>query len=348
MISRLKVERLKSLPYFDHPFKPLTLLAGLNSSGKSTVIHALRMLTHAQLGEDAMLSDFGPFRELLFKRQTSESESKTTSSIHINVKYLDGHANSLLLTENEQHLRGEPRYAKLFRYLGAHRLGPQLYLPMSYKTGMAFDVGERGEFVIDCLSRYSDAIVPPELKHGNSRGDTLSFNTKAWLEVVSPGYELNTQTLSRQDLALATYNNIRPHNVGFGLSYTLPVIVSLLGLAAIGRANSANYIVAIENPEAHLHPCGQTEIGRLIALAASAGVQVIVETHSDYVLDGIRIAIKDQLLEHESATFLFFELDENRESKVDRIFSDKRGKLSGWPVGFFDQGRNNKAELAGF
>ncbi|WDZ73574.1 AAA family ATPase [Vibrio harveyi] len=48
-------------------------------------------------------------------------------------------------------------------------------------------------------------------------------------------------------------------------------------------------LVIIENPEYHLHPKGQSYLGRLIALTAEAGVQVIVETHSDHLINGMRL-----------------------------------------------------------
>jgi len=76
---------------------------------------------------------------------------------------------------------------------------------------------------------------------------------------------------------------------GFGLSYTLPVITALLVGTLI-----PNSLVIIENPEAHLHPRGQTEIARLIALCAQVGTQIIIETHSDHLFDGIRIAAKNK------------------------------------------------------
>lgn len=53
-----------------------------------------------------------------------------------------------------------------------------------------------------------------------------------------------------------------------------------------------NTLVILENPEAHLHPRGQTEMGKLIASVAHSGCQVIVETHSDHLFDGIRIYAK--------------------------------------------------------
>src|SRR5438046_1441121 len=77
----------------------------------------------------------------------------------------------------------------------------------------------------------------------------------------------------------------RPTNVGFGITYALPIVVSILS----ARPGS---LVIIENPEAHLHPRGQVRMGELLSLASTAGIQVLIETHSDHVLNGIRLAVR--------------------------------------------------------
>ena len=96
----------------------------------------------------------------------------------------------------------------------------------------------------------------------------------------------------------------------------------------------------IENPEAHLHPKGQFMMGELIARAASAGIQVIVETHSDHVLNGIRVAVHDKVINPDSLKIHFFSrLEEagRMKSKVESPVIDKNGRLDQWPEGFFDE-----------
>ena len=113
----------------------------------------------------------------------------------------------------------------------------------------------------------------------------------AWLGEVSPGVrlatalhpEVNRATLSvRFTAGRAISRRLRPTAVGFGLSYTLPVLVALL-------ASKPGSLVLLENPEAHLHPRGQMAMGDLLARAAAAGIQAVVETHSDHVLNGVRL-----------------------------------------------------------
>ncbi|MGH3693299.1 MAG: AAA family ATPase [Pseudonocardiaceae bacterium] len=76
-------------------------------------------------------------------------------------------------------------------------------------------------------------------------------------------------------------------NIGFGFSYALPVIIA--GLLAPGGG-----LLLVENPEAHLHPAGQSRLGRFLARIAGSGVQVVLETHSDHILNGVRLAVADE------------------------------------------------------
>jgi len=100
----------------------------------------------------------------------------------------------------------------------------------------------------------------------------------------------------------------------------------------------------IENPEAHMHPRGQTRLGQLATRAAAAGVQVIVETHSDHFMDGARIDVKNGILEPENTAFHYFE----RHGNVVRAITpsvDADGRLDSWPTGFFDQHDENVVQL---
>jgi predicted ATPase len=102
----------------------------------------------------------------------------------------------------------------------------------------------------------------------------------------------------------------------------------------------------IENPEAHLHPRGQVAMGRLMALAASIGVQILVETHSDHVLNGIRLAVKAGEIPPDDVKLHFFRRD--RETKATVIETPpvaRDGRLGFWPEDFFDQWEKSLDEL---
>lgn len=128
-------------------------------------------------------------------------------------------------------------------------------------------------------------------------------------------------------------NKFRPTNVGFGLSYLLPILVAVL-------SSKPGSLIIVENPEAHLHPQGQTQIGKLLSLAAANSVQVLIETHSDHVLNGARVAVKEKLIDPSVINIAYFtgEVVEDRFKHYvlwPRI--DSNGRIDHWPEGFFDE-----------
>jgi predicted ATPase len=236
-----------------------------------------------------------------------------------------------------------------FQYLCAERLGPRKVLPVSEERVRRRDLGKQGEYVLHyllhCAAELLDETDPRHSEHAGKA--TLLDQTMAWLQEVSPGTRLNINLVEAADMALARFSfarrgdiptrEMRPTNVGFGLSYVLPVIVALLG-AKTGD------LVIIENPEAHLHPRGQTRLGQLAARAAAAGVQVIIETHSDHLLDGVRIDVRNRRIAPDGVRIHYFERD-GAEAIVKSPDIDAEGRLSDWPKGFFDQHDENLIEL---
>lgn len=205
----------------------------------------------------------------------------------------------------------------------------------------SFNIGRRGENIFQCIDHYGDHELPSLLLHEDSEGDTFLFNLRAWLGVISPNVSFVSKLEEIADSSFETFNGYRAKNVGFGLSYTLPIIVALF----IGSIIK-NSIVIIENPEAHLHPRGQVEIARLISLAVRTGANVIIETHSDHIFDGIRIQAKNLNSEFYKDVILYwFELDKNNNTITEESTLDKNGRLDNWPAGLFDQFGINASKL---
>lgn len=102
--------------------------------------------------------------------------------------------------------------------------------------------------------------------------------------------------------------------------------------------NTKDVTLLIENHEAHLHQRGQTQLGYLLAPGSQCCVQCIIETHSEHILNGVRIALKECHVPNNKAIFHYFTKDFNTEtSDVLSIFTDKYGMLDNWPKGFFDE-----------
>ena len=352
MISKLNLKAYKSFPDITLDLKPLTLLSGLNSSGKSSILQTIRMYGDASQGNEALLKGHGLVSEIRSRL------SPAKDPIEIKLTFSDGENGSLIIDDESTH---KPTKQLNFSYVGADRLGPQTALPLTRSVNTTPVIGDKGEYVLDFLNKLEKAIVPDSLNRDKSKGNTLRFNVSDWLSEISPGVNFDFDVYEKTDSAQAKIDNSRPRNVGFGLSYTLPIIVSVLGHAssppAFGwekswgkeweeRKNEGSIILLLENPEAHLHPRGQTAIGYFIALASQAGVQIIVETHSDHLMDGIRIAIKKNEIDADKVVFHYFSKTEEGRSEVQTPQIDENGKLEYWPEGFFDQTLKNRAILA--
>jgi predicted ATPase len=97
--------------------------------------------------------------------------------------------------------------------------------------------------------------------------------------------------------------------------------------------SKAGDVLICENPESHLHPEAQSRLGMFLARVADAGIQVILETHSDHILNGIRVAVKKGIINNIDVAINSFD----RDHVVSHPKIDKNGRIDLWPEGFFDQ-----------
>ena len=204
------------------------------------------------------------------------------------------------------------------------------------------DFGNNGEYAIQYLSLYGNTeLENKSVIREETGGNSLLEQTKSWLDRIAPGVspkillnpQVRTSELRYEFIEGKTKtNSYRSVNVGFGITYVLPLIVAILSA-------KPGDILVLENPEAHIHPSGQRMLGELIALAGNGGVQVIVETHSDHILNGIRIAVKKKEIAKERVQLAFFykdTSDEYRHKYVTPQIQDD-GRLDIWPEFFFDE-----------
>jgi hypothetical protein len=89
-------------------------------------------------------------------------------------------------------------------------------------------------------------------------------------------------------------------DVGYGVSQVLPVIADLI-LGAGGRAH------LYQQPEVHLHPKAQAAFGTFLTrVVKTARSPIILETHSDFIIDRIRLAVRDGHLKPADVNIVFF------------------------------------------
>ena len=117
-------------------------------------------------------------------------------------------------------------------------------------------------------------------------------------------------------------------DVGFGISQVLPV------LAALFRADGPPMFL-LQQPELHLHPSAQAALGSLFCETVSSGRQLIIETHSDYILDRIRLDVRDRRtkLKPEDVAILYFERGD-LDVRIHPIRFDEDGNVRDTPTSY--------------
>ena len=234
-----------------------------------------------------------------------------------------------------------------FEYISASRINPSWFYK-GYENSET-ELGFNGEYTLSFLElNGANKTIHTDFYNyfgfKDSSDNSLMSQVRSFMGFVSSGINIYPATISETNLVRVLYKyddcteQVNPLNIGYGITNSLPVVVSLL------KAKPGEFII-LENPENNIHPQGQTKIGELIAYVASKGVQVFVETHSDHVLNGIRIfSIKREF--SNNINIMYF----NREKNVSSFTSvkiDKNGGFSKMPEGFMDEWDNSLDTMLG-
>lgn len=349
MISRIKLTNFKCFEEVDIKCSPLTLLCGTNGAGKSSVLQALLLLRQSfdsgklrenKLNLNGNLFELGVGRDLQFDRAsdnmvgielTHSNQALFKANLYCSS---DDIALDQLSFADESTKWGtynnwgdSPPFGGEFRYVSADRIVTGQIYSRSDVFARRDEFGTQIELAINYLNSHrSDQLSSNDPRCANLENKSLLPTIDYWLQEIAPNTHLDIQ-------AIENGGSLR---VGSGLSCVLPVLVSLL--------SAPGTLCVVENPEALLHPIGQTKLAELAVSAALVGVQVMVETHSDHFLDRVRIAVREELIAPDQVAIHNFERTEGK-SVVTTPTIDFNGRLSEWPSGFFDQFEKNLARL---
>lgn len=368
MIKKLVIKNFKLFENQSFDFSNLNILTGLNSTGKSTLIQVLLLLRESYLTNELLLTSKANLRLNgdLFKIKREKISRKSKSNLDdtfyfaletTNCAYewcFDSKNNEsgIYLPSIKFSISTEENIAKntalftrtldnrlYFVYLSANRIVPA----DSYTVDVSNEkniLGNDGLLSLRFLYKYSNNEIIEGLKHPNQEINSLNEQVAAWLGEISPEVKPIIDDKGTTITLKYKYgeNEFEPIHVGFGITYTLPIIIALLSA-------KAGDLIIIENPESHLHPKGQSKLAELMCLAAQNGVQIFCETHSDHIFYGTRVAIKESKIEPENVKTYYFEKEQN-ETQVHSIQLNKKGRMVGnVPDGFFDQYEINLDKL---
>ncbi|AFZ15717.1 hypothetical protein Cri9333_4962 (plasmid) [Crinalium epipsammum PCC 9333] len=386
MLTGLKIVNFKCFNSLSLPLAPMTLLTGFNAAGKSTALQSLLLLTQTlrsnnratklnlnsslvrlgTLGEvlnsgkpNVMFSVEDDITEIAWSLQAQDaalqiqnlkikSVEGTNEYSDSDIKTLDMLLPSGSATEAVQLME---RLREII-FLSAVRIGTAEVFPAPEEGALVHaNVGVQGEFAPWWFEQSLDDDVDELRRNPSDKAAILRRQFNAWASQLFLGAQANAQTITKTSLVrlemrmgdLSDWRRLS--NIGYGLTYAFPVIVA--GLLA-----KPQQILIIDSPEAHLHPLGQSQIGLFLSQIAAAGVQVIIETHSDHLLNGVRLAVKNEkIMPDQVAVHFFSHPQESTATGLPHVVSpliDSDGNLSEWPDGFFNQSEKDLAKLAGW
>ena len=377
MLNQIELRCFKCFELLKLPLAPLTLLSGPNAAGKSSVLQSLVLIhqtmrehewsTRLILNGDGIrlgtaqdvidevsertklgiaLEFDGNVYDWTFKSERQDM-SMEVQSVSVNgqthnqpqeLRHLLPHRKAEFAESLTRRLRG-------LTYITAERIAPQDAYDLR-DPNIVSVVGPRGNHAVSLLhwgrdEQVLDELVLPEvppirLQQVEARMRTLFPEFRMELQHVQ---RANTVTLGLRTSDAANFHS--PIHTGFGITQVLPIVIAALSA-------EKGDLILIENPEVHLHPAGQALMGQFLADVARAGIQVLAETHSDHVLNGVRRAVKSKRLDAGQVAIHFFRPRSEDHPQVLSPVLDDSGNIDSWPEGFFDQFDKDTNYFAGW
>ncbi|MBQ7833971.1 MAG: DUF3696 domain-containing protein [Lachnospiraceae bacterium] len=336
----------------------INICLGSNSVGKSSVIQSCILIRQiyeqAKVYRNTKVDEYSIQLNDVYGLQLGDSQHIQSANKDEIVLRIDEYEYQLFsIMDSPMEMRVKNRYDinemsekeglffDEFYYLNAERVGPRNYQLINSKE--INYCGVYGENTMHLLKVVSNQKIEGNKcfnLNEDKKVNTIGKQVEYWMDYIIPGIEISTDDVTDlrvskmmlQQSALDT-GFLSPYNFGFGISYVLPII--LTGLIA-----KEGSVFLVENPEAHLHPKGQSHIGYFLAMMAMAGVQVVIETHSEHVINGIRIAALKNGMDPNDISINYFSIKDyegNVQHMVEHITLNERMDLEVWPEGFMDQ-----------
>ncbi|MGL5657334.1 MAG: AAA family ATPase [Fusobacteriaceae bacterium] len=346
MLKSLEIKGYKSIDELKIEFKKLNLLVGGNSVGKSSIIQALLIFSQDITEKNEKISgdfiSFSNYREIKNKQKTRKNielkielenvdclkeitEEESDGEIKINTLCLNCDK-KIECQKNNFYLD----YKSHFNYLCADRVGNlEIYdRNVLSKT----KVGIFGEYAIDYLvNNKNNKVEDSIIRYIEDK--TLGGQVDYWLKYIT-GYEVKVGKIEHTDKVMAYYQkngiSYRGKNVGAGLGYLLSIIILCL-------SSDGENIIVIENPEIHLHPKAQSLLCEFLVFIAKQGTQIILETHSDHIFNGTRVAIYEKRINKEDVSINYLELSVDGITEKNVVDLNEQGRILNQRLGIFEQ-----------
>jgi predicted ATPase len=198
-------------------------------------------------------------------------------------------------------------------------------------------VGRSGEYTAAVLSTHRDRRVSCPLPGAATiRELPLAQAVNLWLRDLALVSSIASEERGKLGFEMrlqvqGVRRPLDPTTVGVGISQALPVVV-------LGLISPPGSLVVFEQPELHLHPDVQAGLADFFLALADTGRQILVETHSEYLVNRLRRRAAERS-PHDVPNLvrLFYVERTGAASTVRPVFINGSGAIPDWPAGFFDQ-----------
>jgi predicted ATPase len=206
-----------------------------------------------------------------------------------------------------------------------------------FSFNFPFVLGKSGELTGSFLGTFGETIIDfptPEYIHTNKTKEQSYFqHLSEWLEHIGIADEIFIS--GNFVMVKQGNNNLKLENVGVGVSQVLPILLSSM----ISKNNEVGELLLLEQPELHLHPNAQANLGDFfVAVSVSDKKTLFIETHSEHIVNRIKTQ-KVQLGKKNDKIKIYFVNKEEYETKLQEMEIGARGEYitDSYPDGFFDQ-----------
>lgn len=233
--------------------------------------------------------------------------------------------------------------SKNVQYLGPLRAEPGTVQPLDIASSSIAPLGIKGEYMAYHLT--SGPLAKQKFEYPLPNGvDSLKVTLKEaleiWLSALGLGKKVEISPVGQFGLTVLI-DEIPIFATGTGLSQVLPVILICLMAKPFSTT-------LIEQPELHLHPATQRKLADFFIEIVKTNRFVIVETHSEYMLNRLRRAIALQLEDSELVKIVFTE-SKAIDGEIQTVYREatikESGELTSWPDGFFDFSDEDNLEI---
>lgn len=344
-ISGIGAEGFKSIrKRTEIAIRPLTILAGANSSGKSSILQPallMKQTLEAPYDPGALLLDGPHVRFTAASQLFSRFGGKSSNTFLATIRTVQGRTAMV-------HFKKQPKGGLDVEWVGGNGSLPSLSVDLvrNQLSAIIHVPALRGNpertykttAVGDKFAGTFEPYVASIIHHWQATKDIRRKQLGVALQKLELNWHIQASRVddTRVELSVARLKQktaggerdlVSIADVGFGISQCLPVLVALL-TAKPGQ------LVYIEEPEIHLHPRAQVALAQILADVANRGVRVVIETHSSLLLLGVQALVAEGALSPDLVALHWFSLTKDGATQVRSADLDETGAFGEWPEDF--------------